>query len=478
MTERSPHRLNPHLYGILALFGTVMLIGGTDMTKVAVALPALSGDLNVDSVQSLWVADIYPLAAGVVLVPSAVAADRFGRKRGYLLGVLIAAISAAAAALAPTAEVLIAARVGQGVGAALLIAGTVAIIRVTFPGLRLRAVAYGVWTAGFSAGSALGPLLGGGIVELAHWRWVFWINVPVLLICFIGALVVLRESRNPDPPSLDALSAVLSAIAVGALVAGLKGPSRADIAPWLSLAAIAIAAVAAVLFVVRQLRLPRPFLDVGLFTNGLLASAAAVIAVTNGAFNGTLYLLMQRYQVVDGLSAVQAGIALLPLAAASAVGGLLGPALQRRSTQQHIIAGGLALTAAGFVLVATARGGGELAGMTLLGLGAGIIMAIGANAVMSTAPENRAADAGAVQESAFALGAGTGVAALGVLAIHSGARGAPGASASAVYGPGAETALVIGALAYASFAVAASVVILGTRTGTPPVRATQSTGER
>ncbi|GAA1554183.1 MFS transporter [Brevibacterium picturae] len=200
MNDARPPTPNRTLIGVLAVFGTVMLVGGTDMTKVTVALPTLNDALSLSTMQSLWAADIYPLAAGVVLIPSAVVADRYGRKRIYLLGLGVAIVSAMLAGLAPTGAVLIAARIGQGIGSALLIAGTVAIIRVTFPGLRMRALAYGVWTAGFSTGSALGPLVGGGLVHLAQWQWVFWINVPILLAALIAAWRVLPESTNPAQP--------------------------------------------------------------------------------------------------------------------------------------------------------------------------------------------------------------------------------------------------------------------------------------
>lgn len=449
-----------------------MLVGGTDMTKVTVALPTLNEALSLGTIESLWTADIYALAAGVVLVPAAVVADRYGRKRLYLLGLGVAIVSAILAGLAPTGAVLIAARVGQGIGSALLIAGTVAIIRVTFPGLQLRALAYGVWTAGFSTGSALGPLLGGGLVDFAQWQWVFWINVPILLVCLIliAAWMILPESTNPDPPRLDGLSAVLSAVAVGVPIAGLKGLAQPGIPTWLALTGIGVGAVAGVLFAVRQIHLPRPFLDVRLFADRLLAVSAVVIAVTLGVFNGTLYLLTLRYQVVDGLSAVDAGIALIPLAAAMAVGGLLGPLLQRRLTQKHVIVGGLALTAVGSLVLATMPGAGQPVGMTTLGLGSGIVMAIGANAVMSTAPAERTADAGAIQESAFALGGGTGIAVLGVLAIHFGGQTPTGPSHEATYGPGTETALGIAAFFFACFAIAATPIILST-TGRRHLRA-------
>ncbi|SDT06757.1 MFS transporter, DHA2 family, multidrug resistance protein [Brevibacterium sandarakinum] len=441
-----------------------MLVGGTDMTKVTVALPTLNEALSLGTIESLWTADIYALAAGVVLVPAAVVADRYGRKRLYLLGLGVAIVSAMLAGLAPTGAVLIAARIGQGVGSALLIAGTVAIIRVTFLGLRSRAVAYGVWLAGFSTGSALGPLLGGGLVDLAQWQWVFWINVPILLAALIAAWIILPESTNPDPPTLDALSAGLSAAAVGLLIAGLKWLTQPGVPSWLTWVAAGAGTVAAVLFVIRQLRLPRPFLDVRLFTDRLLAVSAAVIAVTVGVFNGTLYLLTLRYQVIGGLSAIDTGITLIPLAATMAAGGLLSPLLQRRLAQQHVIVGGLVLVSFGFLLLAAMPGAGQMVGMTTFGLGSGIVMTFGANALMSTATEERTADAGAIQESAFALGGGTGIAVFGVLAIHFAGKSPGGSSLEATYGPGTDTALGLAAFFYTFFVIAASLIILSTTT--------------
>ena len=464
MNQANTHPLSRNLLAILTLFGTVMLIGGTEMTKVVVALPTLAESLSLSSAGSLWVADSYPLAAGSVLVLCAASADVFGRRRIYLLGLLIATISATMAGFAPKGELLIAARVGQGIGAALLIAGTVAIIRVTFPSVRLRGLAYGVWVIGFSTGSALGPLIGGVLVELAHWRWVFWINGPVLLICLAAAIKILRESRNPDPPRMDGLSAALAGITVGLLISGLKATANPQLPSWLGPAALTVGTAAAVLFVLRQRRLPRPFLDLSLLSNTLLSSSAAVIAVSVGAFNGVLYLLTQRYQVIDGLSAVQAGTTLLPLAVSSAVGGLAGPVLHRWFAQQHILISGLALASSGFILLTTAGGGGHSAGMVAMGLGAGVIMAVGSNAIMSTAPEYRTADAGAIQESAFALGAGAGIAGLGTIALNHSAASAVGSSANAVHGPGTEAALGFGAFLYAFFALAAGLVILSTRT--------------
>lgn len=444
-----------------------MVLGGSDMTKVTVALPRITDSLGMSSVESLWAADVYALAAGVMLVPSAVAADRYGRKRIYLLGLAVALVSALGAGLAAHPLALFIARAGQGVGSAMLIAGTVAIIRVDFPGSR-RVMAYGVWTASFSIGAALGPLLGGSLVALAPWQSVFWVNVPVLGMCLAVASSALRESTNPNPPTLDPRSALYAAVSIGMLIGGLKGLAQPSASQSLSIGAVAVGGVVSLLFVRRQLRLSRPFLDLRLFRHRLLAVAAVMIAVTNGVFNGVLYLLTQRFQVVDGLTAIEAGLALIPLAAISAVGGVAGPLLRRRFTSERVLMAGVSLAATGFFLVGfteevgTSAGMATVAlGMATLGLGAGIIMAIGADAVMSSAPSERTSDAGAIQESAFAVGAGSGVAVLGSASIYLGARAEGGPSAETTYGVGADAALMLAAICYVLFALLACIHLPG-----------------
>ncbi|SFA78216.1 MFS transporter, DHA2 family, multidrug resistance protein [Amycolatopsis marina] len=445
--------------GVLAI---VMFLGGTDMTKVAVALPAMASDIGLGPINTLWAADSYALAAGASLVPSAVLADRYGRKRIYLTGLGVALAAAALATMAESSEVLILTRAGQGLGSAMLIAATVAIIRITFRGSDHRAVAYGVWTASFSAGSALGPMLGGALVELGHWRWVFLVNLPVLGVCLILALIVLTESKNPDAPVLDAASTLLSAGAVGLLIAGLKMLPEQQIPFWTTIVVLAGGMAAAVSFVIRQLRMYRPFLDVRLFTQRNFAVAAVVVMVTNGVFTAVIFILTQRFQLVHGMSAVHAGITLMPLAISSALGGIVGPATQRRLGQNSTLVCGVALTSVGLLLLTTVGPAIQMITWLFIGVGAGVVMAIGANAIMNAAPEQRTADAGAVQESSFALGAGGGIATLGALSMYlDQTQGIPGPSG--FYDQGATAALAIAAIAYTCFAIVAAVVLLGGR---------------
>ncbi|MCH8559655.1 MFS transporter [Nesterenkonia sp. LB17] len=444
------------LTGILAVFTVVLVIGGTDMTKVAVALPELTEQLSLGPVQALWVADAYALTTGIAIIPSAVLADRYGRRRAYLAGLTVAMASALLAGTAADPTMLIIGRIGQGVGSALLIAATVAIIRVSFPTERSRAFAYGLWVSSFSAGVGLGPLLGGVLVEHLPWAWIFWVNAPVLGLCLLAAALVLPESRNAHPPGLDPFSIGSSTIGIAALILALKSMPRDDsvvIAPALLLGG----AVALTAFCVRQLRLRRPYLDVALFKNPVLAVSALSIAATTGLFNGTLYLLTQQLQLVDERSGIEAGLVLLPLAAASVLGGVLSPGLKRWISEPYLLISGFLCTASGALLLISLPQTAHPASLMLLGLGAGTVMAIASNALMSSAPTTRTADAGAIQESAFALGAGMGIATLGVLSLHFSALDGDD------LGIGIHSALGVGAFIYACLAIPAALISLARR---------------
>ncbi|MBO0594979.1 MFS transporter [Nesterenkonia sp. E16_7] len=444
------------LTGILSVFTVVLLLGGTDMTKVAVALPELTEQLSLSPVQVLWTADAYALTTGIAIIPSAVFADRYGRKLAYLAGLTVAIAGALLAGIALDPTALIIGRIGQGIGSALLIAATVAIIRASFPTERSRAFAYGLWVSSFSAGVGLGPLLGGVLVEHLPWAWIFWVNAPALGLCLIAAVMVLPTSRNSEPPGLDPFSIASSTIGIAALILALKSMPREDSA-LIAPALLCGGAVALTVFSLRQARLRRPYLDVRLFQKPVLAVSALSIAATAGVFNGTLYLLTQQLQLVEGRSAVEAGLVLLPLAAASVLGGVLSPGLKRWISEPNLLAAGFIFTSAGSLLLFSVPQAAHAGGLMLLGLGAGTVMAIASNALMGSAPPTRTADAGAIQESAFALGAGMGIAILGVLALEF------STAQNDDLGSGIDSALGLSAFLYVCLTIPAALIFLARR---------------
>lgn len=428
------------------------------MTKVAVALPEITEQLSLNSIEALWAADVYALTTGVAIIPCAVLADRHGRKRAYLAGLSAALVAALLTGFASGPAGLIAGRIGQGIGSALLIAATVAIIRVSFPTLRSRGFAYGVWVASFSAGTGLGPLLGGVLVEHLPWNWVFWVTIPVLGLCLLTAALVLPESRNTNPPGLDAVSILASTAAIAALILALKSVPR-DASTVTVPTLLAVAVIGLAVFCLRQARLSRPYLDLALFKNPRLTVSALSIAATTGLFNGILYLLTQELQAIQDASAIATGVVLLPLAAASVLGGMVSPLLTRWISSPQLMVCGFIFTALGTLLIMSMPDVAHPAGLVLLGLGAGTVMAIASNELMSSAPTTRTADAGAIQESAFALGAGTGIASLGVIALHY----------SSVYGndlvDGIHTTLGLSAFLYAFFGIAAALILTAQKRG-------------
>jgi DHA2 family multidrug resistance protein-like MFS transporter len=434
-------------WAVLAVLCGVLVMAGSDFTKVSVAAPRIADGLGTSPTAELWLVDLYALAAGALLVSAAAGVERFGRKRVYLAGLALYGAASMAGAVAHSTAVLLVARVGLGIGSALLIAATVAIIRVSFALAHQRAIAYGAWTASFSVGSAVGPLVGGLVVEVLSWRWVFAINLPVIAVAAVAAALVMTETRNPDPPPVDPLSLVTSVTALSSLVVVVKYGPTGQMPPPLAGVLIAVAVVVAAVFLSRQRRLARPFLDLELLRQRPLALAASTIAVSNGVFSATLYLLTVQFQRVEGLSAIDAGVAVVPLAAASAVGGLAAPRLSavisRRSTiTAGLISSGLGLSALLMPPVPVAWA------MALIGLGAGAVMTLGADTVMRSAPLERTGDAGAIQESAFALGAGFGVAILGTIAVVGSNDGsAPQLGLNWAYGIAAAT-VVATALAF------------------------------
>lgn len=401
-------------WGTLAVLAAVLVMTGTDFTKVTVAMPRIAADMELSVTAELWLVDSYALVAGAFLVVAAGAVERFGRKRTYLVGLAIYAVASLAGTVATSAETLLLARLGLGLGASVIIAGTVATIRVSFTVPRQRAVAYGVWTASYSVGTAIGPFVGGALVDTLGWPWVFAMNLPVAALALVVAGLRFVESRNPDPPPVDPVSVVTSVAALGSLIVLVKYGATGQLTVVIAVAIALVAAGTAAIFVRRQRRLPRPFLDLDLLGRRPLGLSATAIVVSNGTFAATLLLLTLRLQRLDDRTPLSAGIALVPVAVGSAVGGLLAPRVADRLGHRGTIALAQVVSALGLVLLALADGAPPAA-TALVGVGAGAVMTLAADSVMRSAPLERTGDAGAIQETAFALGAGVGVAVLGTV---------------------------------------------------------------
>lgn len=395
-----------------------VLLVSVDNTVLSFALPAISLDLAPTSAQQLWIIDAYPLVLASLLVTMGVLGDRFGRRRMLLIGATGFGVVSALAAFAPTAALLIAARAGMGVFGAMLMPSTLSLLRSVFTNRDQRRLAIAIWAAGFSAGAALGPIVGGVLLEHFSWGSVFLMAVPVLIPLLVLAPLLVPESRDPNPGRIDVISILLSLAALVPAVYAIKelavhGP--ASTAPVLFLVGIAFA----VLFVRRQLRLETPMLDMALFRRGSFSGAILVNLLSVIALVGFLYFVAQHLQLVAGLSPFHAGLALVPGLLAMIAAGLLVVPLSRRFSPRVIVPAGLAVSVLAYVAIALTAGAGAVLTLTIafvaLGIGIGIAETVSNELILSSAPPEKAGAASAVSETAYELGAVLGTAVLGGL---------------------------------------------------------------
>jgi len=414
-TRSSPPRAGRReWFGLAVLFLPTLLVA-VDNTVLSFALPAISAALAPGATELLWIVDVYPLALAGLLVTMGTLGDRIGRRRLLLIGVAGFGAVSAAAAFATDAAHLVAARALLGVFGAMLMPSTLALLRTLFVDRTQRRLALAIWATGFAAGAALGPVLGGVLLEHAWWGSVFLVNVPVMVALLVLAPLVLQESRAAAAGRLDLLGLVLSMMTMVAFVLGVK-TFGSDVP--LALALLVVAAVAGWAFVARaraRLRAGRePLLDVELFAAPLFRVAALANATTMFAYTGLLFLLTQYLQLVAGLSPLHAGLLLVPGSVVTMVAGVGAARLARYAPFRVLVPVGLLLAASGYVVVLLLDGvGAAVAASVLIGAGIGLSETLTNDAILASAPPQRAGSASAVSETAYEVGAVLGTAVLG-----------------------------------------------------------------
>ncbi len=391
---------------------------GVDNSVLNYAIPSLVQDLNPSATQVLWIADIYGFAMGGLLVVAGNLGDRFGRKRLMLCGAGAFALASLATSYADSAAMLIGARAVLGVAGAMILPSTLSIVRATFTDPRQRTTAIGISSGAAAAGFALGPVVGGLLLDHFWWGSVFLINVPVMAVVTAVGVPVLRESRNPRPGRLDGLSVPLSVVGMLGLVYAVKTAAREGAHdPWVWIAA-AVGACCAVAFVRRQTRLAEPLLDVRLFRNPAFSGSIGANLV--GIFaSSTLSLAFSLYlQVVRGWSPLTAGLALLPGPLSAVFAAPLAAVLIPRIGRARVVALGLALMAVStgaLALVAVDSRYWVMLLPPLLVNGAGVVLtfSVTSDTVLASAPGDRTGAAAAIAESAQEIGGALGIAILG-----------------------------------------------------------------
>ena len=400
---------------LIVLMLPVLLVS-VDNTVLSFALPQIALDLEPTATQQLWIIDAYPLVLASLLVTMGVLGDRFGRRRMLLIGATGFGIVSALAAFAPSAELLILARAALGIFGAMLMPSTLSLLRAVFTDREQRRLAIAIWASGFAAGSALGPLVGGLLLEHFAWGSVFLLAVPVLVPMLVLVPLLIPESRDPEPGRIDLVSTALSLAAMGPIVYGIKSLATEGVAGF-GVQAIVLGVFCAIWFVRRQLRSDSPMLDMRLFRQGSFGGAVLVNLFSVVALVGFLYFVSQHLQLIAGLSPVEAGLALVPGLVAMIAAGLVVVPIARRVRPRVLVPLALGLSAAGYLVIAFSASAESIApiivAFVLLGVGIGAAETVSNELILSSAPPAKAGAASAVSETAYELGAVLGTAVLG-----------------------------------------------------------------
>jgi EmrB/QacA subfamily drug resistance transporter len=399
----------------VALAVTLIVMDGS---IVNVALPTLVDELGGTTNSELqWIVDSYILVFSTLLLAAGTAADRWGRRRLLVMGGLIFAVTSVGAARSTTAGELVAWRAAMGVGAAMIFPSTLAILTHAFPEPRWRRMAIGVWAACSGLGVAAGPIAGGWILVHGHWGWIFLVNVPIVVLVWLGAMTSIKESRDPHRGAIDLVGNSLAVIGLLAFVWSLiEGPVRG----WTSidvLVPLVFSGVIGSVFIVHQQRAAQPMLDLALVRSRACATGLLAIGAAFFGLFGFVFMVTQFLQFVRGHDPLEAGIRTLPFAGAILVGAVACAVIGSRVRRQYPCAVGLALMAAGFAWSsqdAITTTYFTLAGqMAVLGVGLGLVSASATEVIIGAVRSERFGLASSLNDTARELGGAIGVAAMG-----------------------------------------------------------------
>src|SRR5918992_4087834 len=423
---------------VLALPGLLVTM---DLTVLFLAVPSLTADLAPSSTELLWITDIYGFLIAGALIASGALGDRVGRRRIMLLGGAAFAAASLLASASSSPEMLIVARAVQGVAGAALLPSMMALVFGMFPDPQQRTAALGVMMGTFALGAALGPLLGGGLLELFDWRAVFIPNVPVMVGLIALAPRYVPELRNPAAGRVDLISAVLSTVAVLSVVYGVKEGARNGYGVA-DLVAIAGGLALLALFTRRQLALADPLVDVRLFARSAFRTAIAATTIAMFVIYGTVFFTAQHLQLVAGLSPLEAGLwGLPPVAVMMIVGGGILPRLSTRIRPALLVAGGMLTAACGLLLLTGLQPDSSVAqlvvAVSLMMAGLPPTTTMGVNLIVGAAPPEQAGAVSGLGQAGNELGGALGIALLGSVgaAVYRGdvgdaiGAGVPGAAA-------------------------------------------------
>ena len=420
MNPHTPPRAGRRQWIGLGVLALPCLLYSMDLTVLHLAVPKISLDLKPSSVELLWIIDIYGFLVAGSLIAMGTMGDRIGRRRLLFIGAAAFAVASVAAAFSTSSKMLIVTRAVLGLAGATIAPSTLSLIRNMFLDSQQRTTAIGVWITSYSIGAALGPLVGGILLEHFWWGSVFLIAVPVMALLLLLGPMLLPEYRNPTAGRPDLLSAALSLLAVLGVIYGLKQMAQDGVAvrPF---ASIGLGLVMGLVFVRRQLRSKDPLLDLRLFRTPAFAASLVTYGLAILFLFGGFLFLPQYLQLVLGMSPFRAGLWTLPWALSFVVGATLTPILVRRVRPASLMGGGMLLASIGFAMFtridSTTAFWTFAAGTTIFSLGMSPVFTLTTDLIVGSAPPERAGAASAISETAGELGGAVGIAVFGSIGV-------------------------------------------------------------
>ncbi|RMI13819.1 MFS transporter [Cellulomonas triticagri] len=406
-------------WALLATVGAGLLLITLDNSILYTALPTLTAELGASGSTALWIINAYPVMMAGLLLGAGTLGDRVGHRRMFVVGLSVFGIASLAAAFAPSPELLIAARALLAVGAASMMPATLALIRLSFDDERERNLAIAIWGSLSVVGAALGPILGGTLLQHFWWGSVFLINVPVVIAALIATAIVAPHDDADPSKRWDLVSSLQAMVGLVGAVLFIKELAHVP-QNWVTIAVAAVAAaVGFSLFVRRQRKLDEPMLEFSIFRNkafsgGVIAAAFAMFTIA-----GAQLVTTQRFQLVEGFSPLEAGLLVATIALGSLPSALIGGAFLHLLGLRLLISGGLGVGALGVATTVAAVATGAfpllVIGFVVTGLGLGGAFSVASAAIMGNAHPRKAGMAASVEEVSYEFGSLSAVALLGSL---------------------------------------------------------------
>jgi len=402
----------------LAVIALPCMLYSMDLTVLNLAVPQIDVSLRPSAAQMLWIVDIYGFMVAGALITMGTLGDRIGRRRLLMIGAVAFGAASVLAAFSTSATMLIVARALLGLAAATLAPSTLSLISNMFHDPHERTFAISVWIASFSAGAAIGPVVGGVLLNWFWWGSVFLIAVPVMVLLLVLAPLLLPEYRSPEAGRLDLTSAALSVLAVLGVIYGVKAAAEGGL-DMQSLAIMTAGLAAGWIFVRRQTRLDDPLIDLSLLQVPAFSASLGVNLVSFFVAFGSFLLIALYLQLVLGLSPLMAGIWSLPSAVGFIIGAMAAPAMVGSVRPAYVMAMGLTVAACGFALLSVAVGAFSLpltvSALFILSIGLAPVFALATDLIIGAAPGDRAGSAAGMAETSSELGGALGIALLGSL---------------------------------------------------------------